>query len=309
MDEIDIIIPCYNEEAVIEETYRKLKATLNNQNFSYRLIFIDDGSSDKTVSLLRDIAHNDTMVKVLLFSRNFGHQAAVSAGICYAQGDAAIIIDADLQDPPIVMLEMIRVWREEGGEVVYGQRTKRKGETLFKKLSAKLFYRLLNKLSDTPFPADTGDFRLIDSKVIASFRTFTEKNKYLRGLFSWMGYKQIAVPYTRDPRVAGETKYTLKKMLKLAGDGIFNFSKKPLMMAINLGVFSLFVAFSLICYMLYIHFFTNRGLPGWSSTITIVIFFGAIQLLSVGILGRYMGSIFDEVKNRPEFIIREEINN
>jgi glycosyltransferase involved in cell wall biosynthesis len=308
MQLISIIIPCYNEEAVITTTYHKLTEVLKGHDFEYELIFIDDGSADATCDLLRTFAARDLKTKVLMLSRNFGHQAAVSAGLHQAAGAAAVIIDADLQDPPEVIPEMIKAWREGKGEVIYGRRAKRKGETFLKKFSAHLFYRILNMLSDVPFPADTGDFRLIDRKVVLAYRCFHEKNKYLRGLFSWMGYRQYAVSYIRDPRFAGKTKYTLKKMLKLAGDGIFNFSKKPLTLAINLGILSLFIGFILIIWMFYVHFFSLTAIPGWSSTITTIIFFGGIQLLSIGILGRYIGSIFDEVKNRPEFLIRESLN-
>ncbi|MDR2906532.1 MAG: glycosyltransferase family 2 protein, partial [Bacteroidales bacterium] len=225
---LSIIIPCYNEELVIAETHKRLTNVMKSIQHDYELIFINDGSKDRTLSILQELATEDTCVKVLDFSRNFGHQCAVTAGLNNCSGDAAVIIDSDLQDPPEVIAEMLDIMQKEQANVVYGVRKKRKGESWFKLFTAKLFYRLLNKLSDVKFPVDTGDFRLIDRNVIDAFNNLKEKNKYIRGLIAWMGFKQVPCYYEREERFAGETKYPFKKMLKFAMIGLFYFSKKPL---------------------------------------------------------------------------------
>lgn len=307
---ISIIIPTYNEEILIAESYRRLSDVLGNlKNYYYELVFINDGSSDKTIDILRYIATNDRNVKILNFSRNFGHQAAVSAGLKHCNGDLAVIIDADLQDPPEVIPQMLNIYEEENCNVVYGVRNKRKGESFFKLFTAKVFYRLLNSLSDVSFPVDTGDFRLIDRNVINAFNGLNEKNKYIRGLISWLGYKQCPVYYNREARFAGETKYPFKKMLKFASIGLFYFSKKPLKIATSVGFMSIIVGLILALW-LFINYIFDIGhvVSGWTSTIIIIIFFGGVQLLTIGVLGQYIGSLFDEVKNRPEFIISEKIN-
>jgi glycosyltransferase involved in cell wall biosynthesis len=308
---ISVIVPCFNEEEVIRESYLRLTAVMTSlpQEHTYELLFINDGSQDRTAELLREITAQDTRTKAIFFSRNFGHQNAVSAGIHLCRGEVAIIIDADLQDPPEVMLEMLRVYQQEGCNVVYGVRKERKGETFLKKAMARLFYRLLNYLSDVSFPVDTGDFRLIDAKVINAYRQFPERNKYIRGLISWMGFKQLPVYYSRDARFAGNTKYSFNKMMSLALTGIFSFSKKPLKLAINIGLFSIFLGAVLTAWVFLLYFFEReRLIPGWASTIITIIFMGGIQLFSVGILGEYLGNIFDETKGRPEYLIAEEIN-
>ena len=224
-------------------------------------------------------------------------------------GDIAVIIDADLQDPPEVIPEMVEVYKKEKCNVVYAVRNKRKGESFFKLITAKLYYRTLNYLSDYSFPVDTGDFRLVDRKVLETFRQFPEKHKYLRGLFSWMGFKQIPFYYTRDERAAGETKYSFQKMIKLASVGIFGFSKKPLKLAISLGTISILVALVMVIWIIYLQIFAQDNVvQGWSSTIITILFLGGIQLFTIGILGEYIGNIFDETKNRPEYIIQEKIN-
>ena len=308
---ISVIVPCFNEEEVIRESYQRLSAVLTSlqPEHTHEILFINDGSKDRTAQLLREIAEQDVQVKCLFFSRNFGHQNAVSAGIHACRGEVAIIIDADLQDPPEVMVEMIRTYQQEQCNVVYGVRKERKGETYFKKLTARLFYRLLNTLSDVEFPVDTGDFRLIDRKVMEAYRKFPEKNKYIRGLISWMGFKQCPVYYKRDARFAGSTKYSFKKMSAFALTGIFSFSKKPLKLAINIGLFSILVGIALTIWVFGLYFFEHDVLiPGWASTIITIVFMGGIQLFSVGILGEYIGNIFDETKGRPEYLISEEIN-
>ncbi len=307
---ISVIIPSYNEEEVIAESYKRLKSVfVDNQLPDYELIFINDGSRDKTVYILRDIASKDEHVKLLNFSRNFGHQAAVTAGLNECKGDVAVIIDADLQDPPEVIVDMLEVYEKEQCNVVYGVRNKRKGESFFKLLTAKVFYRLLNSLSDISFPVDTGDFRLVDRNVIDAFNSLHEKNKYIRGLISWLGFKQCPVYYNREARFAGETKYPFRKMLKFASIGLFYFSKKPLKLATSVGFLSILAGLIYVLMIIFSQIFGyGHVVSGWTSTIIVIIFFGGVQLLTIGVLGQYIGSLFDEVKNRPEYIIAEKVN-
>ncbi len=304
---VSIIIPCFNEEKVIAETYDQLTAVLvNDDTLQYELLFVDDGSRDQTGIILRELAHRDSRIRLISFSRNFGHQAAVSAGIRHCQGDLAAIIDADLQDPPQVIPKMIQQLRETGSNVVYGVRRRRRGETLFKRASAKLFYLTLNQLSEVPLPADAGDFRVVDRKIIDAFNGLKENNKYVRGLISWMGFKQTPFYYERNARFAGETKYTLRKMLRFASTGIFYFSKKPLKLATSFGGLSVVAGLLLSCWILYNKLASPDYLvSGWTSIILVVIYFGGVQLLTIGILGHYIGSLFDEVKRRPEYIVDE----
>lgn len=306
---LSIIIPCYNEEEVLQTSYNRFTQVMQTHAYDYEIVYINDGSRDKTEEILENIATADKRIKVLSFSRNFGHQNAVSAGLHHCTGDTVVIIDADLQDPPEVIPGMIETYRKEMCNVVYAVRNSRKGESMFKLLSAKLFYRILNMLSDYSFPVDTGDFRLIDKHVLETFRRFPEKHKYLRGLFSWMGYKQCPYYYDREERAAGSTKYTFKKMIKLAATGLFGFSKKPLKLAISLGSISILIALGMVFWILYLHFFAiDNIVPGWSSTIITILFLGGIQLFTIGILGEYIGNIYDETKNRPEYIVYKKIN-
>ena len=306
---LNVVIPCYNEEEVLHESYKRFTKVLTDASFDYSLLFVNDGSQDTTLNILRELARADSRVQVLSFSRNFGHQNAVSAGLHYADGDAVIIIDADLQDPPEVIPDMVRCWQDSQSNIVYAVRESRKGESYMKLATAKLFYRTLNMLSEYRFPVDTGDFRLVDRQVLDAFNQFPEKHKYLRGLFSWMGFKQTPFYYKREERFAGHTKYSFGKMIRLASIGIFGFSKKPLKLAISLGVICIFVAILLVIWMLYLNIFRPEAIvPGWSSTIFIVLLMGGIQLFTIGILGEYIGNIFDETKNRPEYLIQETIN-
>ncbi len=307
---ISVIIPCYNEEKVIAESHKRLiNVFIDNNLNNYELIFIDDGSHDSTLNILRDIASQDSNVKLVIFSRNFGHQAAVSAGLKECRGDVAIIIDADLQDPPEVIPEMLEVLEKERCNVVYGVRNRRKGESFLKLLTAKIFYRLLNSLSDFSFPVDSGDFRLVDRNIINAFNNLHEKTKYVRGLIAWLGYKQCPVYYDRDARFAGETKYPFHKMLKFASTCLLYFSKKPLKIAALLG-FSCTMAGFMFGFWVVINSILGieHVVSGWASIIVITIFFGGLQLLSIGVLGQYIGSLFDEVKNRPEYIIAQKEN-
>ncbi|MDD2285681.1 MAG: glycosyltransferase family 2 protein [Paludibacter sp.] len=306
---LSVIIPCYNEELVIEETYKRLHKVMQTMDLSYELIFINDGSRDKTLAILSRLASQDKQVKVLSFSRNFGHQCAVTAGINYCTGDAAVIIDSDLQDPPEVIVDMLKIMEEQKANVVYGVRKKRKGESWFKLVTAKYFYRLLNSLSDVRFPVDTGDFRLIDRSIIDTFNRMEEKNKYIRGLISWMGYKQVPCYYEREERFAGETKYPLRKMLKFAMIGVFYFSKKPLQIATYTGFISVAIGILYALVALITKIIHPEALvTGWTTLIILIIFFGGVQLLTIGVLGQYIGNLFDEAKNRPEYIIGEKIN-
>lgn len=306
---VSIIIPVYCEEKVVEECYKRIKTTMDSlASYDYELIFVDDGSYDDTLSILEQIAAHDTKVKIISLSRNFGHQIAITAGLDRASGDTAVVIDADLQDPPELIPKMLEKW-EKGYQVVYAKRTAREGERRLKRWTASLFYWLLNKLTDIKIPQNTGDFRLMDRKVVLEMRKMKERNRFVRGLSSWVGFSQIGVEYKRNQRYAGETKYSLRKMLKFAFDGIFSFSQKPLKIALNIGFFSIFVGLLLIIYVfLGKIFFPDITVPGWASLLIAVVFFGGVQLFTIGIIGEYIGRIYDEIKNRPLYIIKKEMN-
>lgn len=301
-----IIIPVYNESEVIRKTYNRLLTVMNQTKQSYELIFVNDGSTDTTAAIIREFIAKDKNVKLIDLSRNFGHQIAISAGMDSASGDAIVIIDADLQDPPEVILQMIEKWKE-GYEVVYGKRIKRKGESFFKNITAKLYYRLLKQMTSVDIPVDTGDFRLIDKKVREVFLTLTEKNRYVRGLISWAGFKQTAVEYVRDERFAGTTKYPLKKMIKFALDGITSFSNKPLKLAIYTGMALSALSFIYLLVVVIQKLFTYTTIIGWASIIAVNLFFNGIILMFLGIIGEYIGRIYEEAKNRPLYVIREKI--
>jgi glycosyltransferase involved in cell wall biosynthesis len=302
---LSVVIPCYNEEEVIGETIMQLKAFCSELvNLDVELIFVDDGSRDRTRELLKSYASEDSRIRLIGFARNFGHQIAVTAGIDAAYGDAVVLIDADLQDPPEVVHEMIAKWRE-GYDVVYGTRTERPGESAFKLTTARGFYRLLNWLSDVPIPLDTGDFRLMSRHIVEILRAMPERDRFVRGMVSWAGFKQIALPYKRAERFAGESKYPLRKMLRFATDGILSFSTKPLQMSIGLGFFSAVLAFLGILYAFVVRIFTNSWVEGWAGLMIAVLFLGGVQLISVGILGEYIGRIYNEVKNRPLYVVEE----
>lgn len=303
-----IVIPCYNEEEVLLTSYKRFTDVMQASGYEYELIMVNDGSKDRTEEILLGLAADDKHIKVISFSRNFGHQNAVSAGLHHSSGDVTIIIDADLQDPPEVIPDMITTHLKEGSNVVYAVRRKRDGESFMKLFTAKMFYRTINYLSEYPFPVDTGDFRLIDRKVLETFKQFPEKHKYLRGLFSWMGFKQTPFYYDRHERAAGSTKYSFRKMIKLASVGIFGFSKKPLKMAISLGTLSILISIGLAIWIFALHIWSDTTVPGWSSTVICILFLGGVQLFTIGILGEYIGNIFDETKNRPEYIIDKKIN-
>jgi len=308
MQTLSLIVPCFNEAEVIETSYARFKKVMDGlTDVRPDLIFINDGSSDNTGALLSAIAQKDSRVTVLHFSRNFGHQPAVTAGIHRCKSDLAVIMDADLQDPPELIPDLLEKQRLEKASVVYCVRKKREGEGLMKLLTSKMFYRMLNRLSEVPFPLDTGDFRLIDRKVMDEFDRFREKGKYIRGIISWVGFKQVPFLYEREARYAGETKYPFRKMLHFAGTAMLYFSKKPLKIAISLGFLAVLVGLFYAVWIVVgkLMGYTNAEV-GWSSIIILVIFFGGVQLLTVGVLGQYIGIIFDEVKDRPEYIVEKE---
>ena len=309
MEKVAVIVPCYNEEAVLRESYRRTKAALAHLSNPTEIIYINDGSRDRTRALLDEIAAADPSVKVNHFSRNFGHQPAVTAGIHHCDADWAIIIDADMQDPPELIPDILALREKEQANVVYCVRLSRDGESRFKLLTAKWFYRLFNSMSEVRFPLDTGDFRLIDRKVMDEFGRFSEHGKYIRGLISWIGFKQVPFYYERKARIAGETKYPLRKMLSFASNAMLYFSKKPLKLATGLGFLSVLVGIILAVWFTLgkIYGFSNAEV-GWTSIMTSIIFFGGVQLLTVGVLGQYVGILFDEIKARPEYIIDETRN-
>lgn len=302
---LSVVIPCYNEEAVINETFKRLNAFCSElDNLNVELIFVDDGSQDATRQLIKNQAAKDARIKLIGFARNFGHQIAVTAGIDSASGEAVVLIDADLQDPPEVVHEMVAKWRQ-GYDVVYGTRTDRPGESIFKKATARAFYRLLNRLSDVPIPLDTGDFRLMSRNVVDTLRAMPERDRFVRGMVSWVGFKQISLPYSRAERFAGESKYPLSKMLRFATDGILSFSTKPLQMSVGLGMLSAIFSLVAILYALGLRLFTNIWVEGWTALMIAVLFLGGVQLICVGILGEYIGRIYNEVKQRPLYVVQE----
>jgi dolichol-phosphate mannosyltransferase len=304
---ISVVVPMYYEEEVVDECYQRLTKVMKGNNYNYELIFVNDGSKDGTLEKLLTIAEKDKKVKIIDFARNFGHQTAVTAGIDFAIGDAVVIIDADLQDPPELIPEMISKWME-GYEVVYAKRKKRKGESWFKLTTAKYFYKFLNYMSEIEIPKDTGDFRLIDKKVADVFKQMTERNRFVRGMISWVGFRQTCIEYVRDERFAGETKYPLKKMLKFAADGIIAFSTKPLRILMTVGFLSVLLSFFVLIYSLLVKLFGKDVEAGWTSIMVAITFFSGIQLLSLGIIGQYIARIYDESKNRPIYIIRDAYN-
>ncbi len=309
MKKISIVLPIYNEEAVIATSYARIKKVMEElENYDYEIIGVNDGSKDKTLEILEEITKKDEKLKILSFARNFGHQVAVTAGLRYTTGEAVIIIDADLQDPPELLPEMIQLW-EQGNDVIYGQRKMRKGESAFKLLTAKMFYKTLNNLSDVEIPKDTGDFRLVDRKVVDVVNSLPEHNKFLRGLFSWVGFKQKAYLYDRQERYAGKTKYPFKKMWKLATDGIISFSTKPLKLVGGLGFLTILLSIGILIYSVVSYVFKLNNLtPGWTSIMVAITLFSGVQLLSIWIISEYVARIYDETRNRPEYIVDKKIN-
>lgn len=299
---ISVIIPIFNEEKIIAQLYQRLRESVLNITEDYEFIFVNDGSKDASILELMRLAETDTKVFYINFSRNFGHQIAVTAGLDYCTGEAVVIIDGDLQDPPEIIPELYTK-HKEGYEVVYARRQKRKGETFFKKFSAKLFYRILKKITAIDIPIDTGDFRLIDKKVVRYLKEMPEQNKFIRGQIAWLGFKQAEVLYDRDSRKEGKTAYSIGKMFRFAMDGITGFSDKPLLFVSRLGFLISFISFLIILYAIYSHYILHQTITGWTSLIVSFMFIGGIQLISVGVIGEYISRMNKNLLNRPLYIV------
>jgi dolichol-phosphate mannosyltransferase len=299
-----IIAPIFNEVGNIPELYRRVKETMTQTGETWELLLVDDGSTDGSTNLIRTLAADDAHIKPVIFARNFGHQIAVTAGLDYSRGQAVVIIDADLQDPPEVILDLINKWRE-GYEVVYAQRSEREGETWFKLFTASIFYRLIYRITDVKIPLDTGDFRLMDRKVVDVMNGMRERHRFLRGMSVWVGFKQTGVSYKRSARFSGVTKYPFKKMIKFASDAITSFSYFPLQLAMYLGFFSAGISIIAIPIVIILRMAGLHAFVGQTTTLIAVLFLGGVQLISLGILGEYIGRLYDEAKGRPLYIVRE----
>ncbi len=303
---LSIVAPVYNEEAILHELYNRISETMTALDGTWELVLVNDGSWDRSYEIMQELRQKDERVRIVNFSRNFGHQIAITAGTDYAQGQAVVIIDADLQDPPGVILDMVAKWRE-GYEVIYAIRKQRKGETWFKLATAKIFYRIINKITGVDIPLDTGDFRLLDRKAVDTLRRIREHHRFMRGLSVWIGFKQTGVEYVREERFAGETKYPLSKMLRFALDGITSFSYLPLQLATYLGF--IIAGLSVLGILLTIvwRLSGSHAFEGQATTLVMVLFLGGIQLISLGIIGEYLGRIYDEVKQRPLYIVNDAL--
>lgn len=302
---VSVVVPFLNEEENLPELYRRLKAVFEGLNGTAEFLFVDDGSTDGGLAALEKIRRNDPRAKILQLSRNFGHQIAITAGLDYASGDAVIIMDADLQDPPEVLPELIAKWNE-GFEVVYAVRKSREGETWLKKFLAASFYRVFYRMAKVNVPMDAGDFRLVDRKVVDALKEVRELHRFMRGLTCWVGFRQCAVEYDRAARFAGETKYPVWKSLKLAWDGITSFSGKPLQWMMNAGLLVALVSSLLAFRIIWMKFSGNGGLvSGWASLAVLVLFLGGVQMMAIGLLGQYISRIFDETKKRPLYLVRD----
>jgi dolichol-phosphate mannosyltransferase len=305
---LSVIVPCFNEEAVLPSTHERLMNVLRTLgDLRFEIIYVDDGSRDQTQKILAELQAENPEVRVLKLSRNFGHQVAVTAGLEQAAGDALVVIDADLQDPPEVIPEMVQRWLE-GNHVAYASRIAREGESRFKLWTAKAFYRFINRISDTRIPVDTGDFRLMDREVVDVLLNMPERGRFLRGMVSWVGFRQIAVPYYRAPRPAGESKYHFFKMLRFAIDGITSFSMLPLKLAAWTGMFAVWAAVGVAAVAVFLRLFGFLQFEtGWISLLVAVLFMGGIQLVSLGIIGEYLGRIYSEVKQRPLYVVEQRL--
>lgn len=299
-----VIAPIYNELENIPELYPRIRDVMDQTGEPWELILVDDGSSDGSTEVIRKLAENDSRVRPVIFARNFGHQIAVTAGVDYSRGDAVVIIDADLQDPPEVILDLIAKWRE-GYQVVYAVREEREGETWFKKTTAALFYRLIHAITNVNIPLDTGDFRLMDQKVVVVMKQMREKHRFLRGMSAWVGFKQVGVNYKRKPRHAGSSKYPLKKMIQFALNAITSFSYFPLQLATFIGFIAAGLSVIAIPIIVILRLTTGTALLGQATTLVMVLFLGGVQLISLGIIGEYIGRIYDESKDRPLYIVAE----
>ena len=299
-----IIAPCYNEEGNLHELHRRISEVMDRTGEPWELILINDGSVDRTPEIIRELHALDPRIHYIDFARNFGHQLAVTAGMDYAQGEAIVLIDADLQDPPELILEMIQKWKE-GYQVVYAVRSERKGETWFKLFTAKMFYRLIYRITDVNIPLDTGDFRLMDRRVIETLRQMRERHRFIRGMTSWVGFRQTGVQYVRQERFTGQTSYPLRRMIKFASDAITGFSYFPLQLATYLGFIVAGLGALFILVVIAARLSGNQTFEGQATTLVMVIFLGGVQLISLGIIGEYLGRIYDEVKGRPLYVVNE----
>lgn len=299
-----IIAPIYNEVVNLPELYRRVSEVMNSTGEFWELILVDDGSTDGSTDLIRQYAEQDPHVRPVIFARNFGHQIAVTAGLDYSRGEAVVIIDSDLQDPPEVILDLIGKWRE-GYEIVYAVREEREGESWFKLFTAGLFYRLIYRITDVDIPLDTGDFRLLDRNVVSVLNQMRERHRFLRGMSAWVGFRQVGVPYRRAARFAGETKYPFRKMLRLAITAITGFSYFPLQLATVIGFISAGISILTIPVVIAMRLAGNQAFFGQATTLIAVLFLGGVQLISLGILGEYVGRLYDEAKGRPLYIVRE----
>jgi len=303
---LSVVVPSFNEERVLRATHQRLLAALAPLETDFEIVYVDDGSTDGTATILHELSATDSRVRVVRFARNFGHQTAVTAGIDHSRGDAVVLIDADLQDPPEVIPRMVELWRE-GYQVVYGVRRHRPGETVIKRSSAAAFYRMINLMSDVPIPLDTGDFRLMDRCVADVLRDMPERHRFIRGMVSWVGFKQCPIYYERHPRFAGETKYPFGKMVRFAVDGVTSFSTVPLRWATWAGLLAAGVSVLGIIYAVITRLLTNSWVPGWAAIFVAVLFVGGVQLLSLGAIGEYVGRIYAEAKGRPLYIVAERV--
>lgn len=301
--ELTVVLPTYNEQENIPELYRRLTQTLKFLSGNYELIFINDGSTDGSIDLLSKLRESDKKVKIINFSRNFGHQAAVSAGIDYSRGKAVVLMDTDLQDPPEILPDILKEW-ENGAEVVYAVRKERK-ERAIKKAAYFSFYRLLQLISNIDIPLDSGDFCLLDKQVVDQIKAMPERNRFIRGLRSWVGFKQVAFPYERDARFAGEVKYTFRKLVKLGLDGILSFSSFPLRLATFFGLLTSAIGLLYLLFIVGFYFFGGRSPQGWTSIIAVFLLISGIQMIVLGMIGEYIARIYDETKQRPNYIVRE----
>lgn len=302
---LSIIVPLFNEEAVIPQFYERLKKVMDSQDGDYEIIFINDGSTDRSMEALLKLRQSDPRIKIIEFSRNFGHQIAITAGLDHAQGKAVIVMDGDLQHPPEVIPKLIQKWKE-GFELVYTVRKETKDAGYFKNLSASLFYSLINKIGDIQIPKHGADFRLVDRRVLESLKLMRERSRFMRGLFNWVGYSQTSVEFEADVRYAGVTKYSFKKMIQFALDGITSFSSFPLRISTYFGFMVSVISFLYAAFAIYARLFTDIALPGWTSILVAVLFLGGVQLITIGLLGEYIGRIYNEVKQRPLYIIRNK---
>lgn len=306
MDSIkfSIIAPIYNEEENIPTLYQRISQTMDSTGEAWELIMIDDGSQDNSANLIRELSQEDSRVRKILFARNFGHQLAVTAGLDYSRGEAVVIIDSDLQDPPEVIIDLIEKW-QMGYEVVYAIRSEREGENWFKLATASAFYRIIYRITEVNIPLDTGDFRLLDRKVVTVMNSMRERHRFLRGMSVWVGFKQVGVYYKRSARFAGETKYPLKKMIKFASDAITGYSYFPLQLATYVGFICAGISIFAIPVVIILRLAGSQAFFGQASTLIAVLFLGGVQLISLGILGEYIGRIYDEAKGRPLYIVKE----